>query len=174
MFKNIRDLLGRISEKSGNIARVFEDILGGLKELSTEVEPLQIDPGGFERQIGGGRKRSLIKDLDSAIKSVVEGIEEINLIPGEPGDCYPLCICKAFGKWNSRKYGFKGIAEKTISYWQSCSEINEITLIITFAWDELDFNQIFRKQFDYQTSDPDKTVCVILATSQGFSIQYLK
>lgn len=173
MFNNIRDILGRLSEKSGNIARVFEDILGELKELSTEVEPLRIDRGGFERQISGGRKRSLIKDLGSAIESVVERIEEINLIPGEPGNCYPLCICKAFGKWNSRKYGFKGIAEKTIAYWDNCYKINRHTVIFTFAWDEIDFNQNYRKIFNTHTADQNKTVCIILVTSQGFSIQYL-
>ena len=173
MFKNIRDLLGRISEKSGNIARVFEDILGELKELSTEVEPLRIDRDGFERQISGERKRSLIKDLGSAIERIVERIEEINLIPGEPGDCHPLCICKAFGTWNSQQ-GFKGIANQTISLWLSCSKVNKDTLIFTFAWDELDFNKRYRKKFDAQTSNPNKTVCVILVTSQGFSIQYLR
>ena len=32
MFKNIRDLLGRLSELSGDVARVFEEIFRVLKQ----------------------------------------------------------------------------------------------------------------------------------------------
>ena len=175
MYKNTRDLLGRLGECNKDFAGIFDDILKEMKELSTEVDPTEGDGGYFDKQITNRKKGSLAKDLGEAIAVVADRIGNINMIPGEPGNCcYPFCISKAFGKWNSHKYGFKGIAKKIISYWKSCAEINEITLIITFAWDELDFNQNFRKNFDLRTSNYNKTVCVILATSQGFSIQYLK
>ena len=174
MFKNIRDILGRLSEISGDVARVFEEIFGELKKISTEVEPMRIDRDGFDVQIFNRKKRNLNKDFGEAIDVVADRIGNINMIPGVPGNCYPLCISKAFGKWNSRKYGFKGIAERTIDYWLTCSKVNRDTIIFTNAWDEIDFNQNFRKRFDSQTSNSDKTVCVILATSQGFSIQYIR
>jgi len=174
MFKYVNDMLGRISKNSRDVAGVLEEIFGRLKEISVEVEPMRMDRDGFEEQITNRKKRSLNKDLGEALDIVADRIGKINMIPGEPGNCYPMCICKAFGKWNSRKYGFKGIAEKTIDYWLSCSEVNRDTIIFTNAWDEIDFNQRYRKHFDSQTNNPDKTVCVILVTSQGFSIQYLK
>ena len=174
MFNNIRDILGRLSKISGDVARVFEEIFGELKKISTEVEPMRIDRGGFDEQIFNRKKRNLNKDFGEAIDVVADRIGNINMIPGVPGNCYPLCISKAFGKWNSRKYGFKGIAERTIDYWLTCSKVNRDTIIFTNAWDEIDFNQNFRKRFDSQTSNSDKTVCVILATSQGFSIQYIR
>ena len=174
MFKNINDILGRISEKNRDIAGVLEEIFGTLKEIAVEVEPMRTDRGGFDEQISNRKKINLNKDFGKAVDIVADKIGNINMIPGVPGNCYPLCISKAFGKWNSRKYGFKGIAERTIDYWLTCSKVNRDTIIFTNAWDEIDFNQNFRKRFDSQTSNSDKTVCVILATSQGFSIQYIR
>lgn len=174
MFKNINDIIDRISENSPDLAGVLEEIFRRLKEISIEVEPMRMDRDGFGRQITDRWKRSLNKDLGEAVDIVADRIGKINMIPGEPGDCHQLCICKAFGKWNSRKSGFIGIAERTIDYWLSCSNINRDTIIFTNAWDEIDFNQRFKSHFDSQTNNPDKTVCVVLVTSQGFTIQYLR
>ena len=48
MFKNINDILGRISEKNRDMAGVLEEIFGTLKEIAAEVEPMRTDRDGFD------------------------------------------------------------------------------------------------------------------------------
>ena len=160
MFNNLNNLIDRVSRTNTNIADILEEIFGRMKEIT-------------KRRDSYRNKQKINENLDRAIEILTDRIENINMIPGVPGSCYPICITKAFGKWNSRKYGFKGMAEKTINYWLSCSDINKDTIIFTNAWDQIDFNENFLNHFDSHSKQPDKTVCVILVTSQGFSIQYL-
>ena len=115
MFKNINDIMDRISEISPDLAVVVEEIFGRLKELSDD------------------NSEHNSRDLEKILDRISDRIGNINMIPGMPGSCHKLCISKAFGKWNSRKNGFKGIVEKTIAYWMSCSEVNRDTIILTNA-----------------------------------------
>ena len=172
MFENATDILKRISNKNEKLAEICNIILNSLIEL----ESLRMDRENSEMQTLGKRKRQLIDDVSKAVDRLADGLNNnnINMIPGEPStSCYPICISKAFDKWGAIN-GFKGVAERTITYWLSCSKVNQGTLILTFAWDEIDFMQKLKEQFDGYANNPDKTVCVILITSQGFSIQYLK
>lgn len=172
MLNNKKEIVGKISETSVELAEIVNRVIGELGEIASNFGPLRMDRESFEKQIKP--KRNLNDDMEESINRIANRLGEINMIPGVPGSCHQLCISKAFGKWNSRKYGFKGIAEKTIAYWDNCSKTNRHTVIFTFAWDELDFNQNYRKIFNTHTADPNKTVCIILVTSQGFSIQYLR
>ena len=58
MFKNINDILGRVSEKNRDIAGVLEEIFGTLKEIAVEVEPMRTDRGGFDEQISKSSQSS--------------------------------------------------------------------------------------------------------------------
>ena len=80
----------------------------------------------------------------------------------------------AFNKWSSQLGGFKGIVDKTVDYWLQCFKINKGTIILTSAWDEKSFKERFKSKFDAYSSHSEKTVCIILLTSKGASIQYLQ
>jgi hypothetical protein len=157
------------------MAELLDDIIRGLVESQNEltVEPLRTDLDGLKEQLFGKPKRILTDDIKTSIVKLTEH-SNINIIPGDvPSICHPICLGKAYKKWNS-KVGFTGVAEQIIAYWLQCANKNKDTLIITFAWDELDFNHKFKRKFDAQSNHKDKTVCVVLVTSQGFSIQYLR
>ncbi len=175
MFKNIKDILNRVAEHSPSMAGLLDDIIKGILDIPKEprVEPLKSDFDGLKEQLSGHPKRILTDDIQTSIDRVTDH-SDINVIPGGlPSACHPICISKAFNKWKS-KVGFTGIAEKTIAYWLNCAEVNKDTLFFTFAWDEIEFNQKFKSKFNAQTNNPNKTVCVVLVTSEGFSIQYLR
>ncbi len=96
------------------MAELFGKIFNTLTEIATEVEPLRIDRDALEQQLKNRKKRNIYEDLNNAIDKVADRIGDINIIPGKPGSCHSLCVSKSFGKWNSRKDGFKGIAEKLL------------------------------------------------------------
>ena len=153
MINNIKDILREVASTSEELAGILDDILKGIEGINN--------------------KSHLPTVINESIDNFADNMGRINMIPGEPGGCHQLCISKAFGKWGANN-GFKNIASQTITYWLSCAKINRFTIIFTSAWDELDFNQRFRKKFNAQCSDPNKNVCIILTTSQGVSIQYLR
>ena len=153
MINNVKEILREVASTSEELAGILDDILKGIKGIND--------------------KSSLPAVINESIDNFADNMGRINMIPGEPGACHPLCISKAFDKWGA-KTGFKNIASQTITYWLSCAKINRFTIIFTSAWDELDFNQRFREKFNAQCSDPNKNVCIILTTSQGVSIQYLR
>jgi hypothetical protein len=129
--------------------------------------------GGLLAEVLDGAQDRSVDGVSESIDRVASGIGELNMIPGSPGSCHELCICKAFDKWGA-KSGFRGVSEQTITLWLACAETNRNTIVFTTAWDEIDFNQRYRNQFDAQTSDPHKTVCVVLVTSQGIAIPYFE
>ena len=153
MFNNIKEILREVASTSEELAGILDDILKGIEVISN--------------------KSDLPAVINESIESMADSMGEINMIPGVPGGCHQLCISKAFGKWGANN-GFKKIANKTITYWLSCAKINRFTIIFTSAWDELDFNQRFRNKFNAQSNDPNKSICVVLVTSQCMSMQYIK
>ena len=83
-----------------------------------------------------------------------------------------------FGILNT-KYGFNKIAVKIKDYWLGCGDINCRTLVITDAWDNLNFYCRYKKSFDIYTSTKNRnnvkhTVAIILCGDYGFSLQYLR
>ena len=153
MINNVNEILREVASTSEELAGILDDILKGIDGIND--------------------KSDLPTVINESIDNFADNMGGINMIPGVPGGCHKLCISKAFGKWGANN-GFKNIASQTITYWLSCAKINRFTIIFTSAWDELDFNQRFRKKFNAQCSDPNKNVCIILTTSQGVSIQYLR
>jgi hypothetical protein len=55
----------------------------------------------------------------------------------------------------------------------NCKKINQSILILSFSWDEIDFLERYKKIFDDYTNK-GKTICVVLITTEGDSIQYLR
>jgi len=110
---------------------------------------------------------------DSAIliDNVVRNLNNINIVPGEFGDCHETCVALFTGKWNSKKNGLGNIDKLLFPYWFRCLK-NKYTLVITSAWDEKSFNEKLKNSFDSHAVNNKPTV-VILLTSMGFSIQYL-
>ena len=153
MINNVKEILREVASTSKDLAGILDDILKGIDGIND--------------------KSDLPTVINESIDNFTDNMGRINMIPGEPGGCHQLCISKAFGKWGANN-GFKNIASQTITYWLSCAKINRFTIIFTSAWDELDFNQRFRNKFNAQSSDPNKNICVILTTSQGVSILYLR
>lgn len=170
MGNNIEDILRRISEKSEELADIFGSVAGRI------LEELSSDEGSNDNE--RGKLKSPLKEMPTIANRIVDGTfgrTPINIFPGGiPGICHRVFICKAFGKWNSFKSGFKGTAKYlTTDYFKNCGKINNSILILTFAWDQLDFIEQFKDKFDIYTNQ-NKTICVVLVTTEGFSIQYLR
>jgi hypothetical protein len=162
--QHIYEISGQIAEKDTELAGIFDRILGGLAEK------------GLFNQTSKS-KNSERSDLHntkiSDIVNILDQFGKMNIIPGEPNSpCLPFCVCCAFDKWQSNK-GFRGIAGKTIAYWLSCPDVNRGTLILTFAWDDVDFYEKYKPLFDRYTNDPRHTIAVVLITNRGISLQYL-
>jgi hypothetical protein len=170
MFNNINEVQAQIAELDEGLAQIFLDFAGMLsEEIHDENEDAK------QRQ---SQNRNIIKEFPNISSKIVDGITKgtpINIFPYDiKGPCQPICLCKAFGKWNSYKSGFKGIADYLINhYFNECSYQNKSILILTFAWDELDFIERFKEIFDDYT-EQYKIICVVLVTLSGFSIQYLR
>jgi len=85
-----------------------------------------------------------------------------------------ITVCKAFGKWHSKMSGFRGVGQFLLDdYLPNAGNARGTVLILTFAWDEVDFIDNYKAAFDNFTSKAG-TICVILVTLRGISIQYLK
>ncbi len=170
MRNNIDEIFSRIVEKDRELA----GILGNFAERFLEETHYN------NEEIDGNHKRSKrqLRDYPKLANGIIDRITngtQINLYPSDLiGKCHPICVCKAFGKWNSYKLGFKGTAKYLLNnYFKGCGKINKSILIFTFAWDELDFLEKFKEEFDNYTRQ-GKTICVVLITLNGMSIQYLR
>jgi len=167
MNNNIEQIYQEISQVDEELARIFR-----------EFDEISFDSFGMNRasadDFGSNIPTKTIKDKYNDLFNKLAGhIGDINIIPGGiVGECHPICLCNALDKWQS-KNGFKGIAERVIALWISCFNINRKTLVFTFAWDELDFIEKFKEKFDNYASQ-GRTICIILVTLNGMSLQYLK
>ncbi len=170
MYEQIVEIRNRISRKNNQLGDIFEQI---AKEI---IERENIYPSDYnsEEPLIGRRTKDITKDFGKTINEIGRG-GYINTYPnGEPGNCRPILVCNAIGKWNSFKFGFKGSAKYLVDhYFQSCSAINEGILIFSAAWDEIDFNELYRDKFNLYVQQ-GKTICVVMVTLQGFSLQYLR
>jgi hypothetical protein len=76
----------------------------------------------------------------------------------------------ALNKWDGEG-GFCFVAKQTMTYWLECLEENSRTLFLTSAWDELDFIEHYKAQFDAYAKKHQ--VVVILVNVNCFSMTYL-
>jgi len=155
IFNQLRD----VSNSDGIVEGIIGEILGEIGRLNQRTGD-KISPGAFT------------KIADECFNRNVDG-RSINTYPeGKPSNCHPLCVCNAFGKWNSYKNGFKGTAKYLIEkYFKACGHTNRNVIILTFAWDEIDFNERFKTHFDNYVAQ-GKSISVILLTSQDITIPY--
>lgn len=163
-LESINKISGQIAEKDAQLATMFDDIIGDLMHENERNQD------SFSRELG-------ISGLSKIrLKNVVDQYSRINCINVIPGtqsrSCQDYCICFAFDKWQATK-GFRGVIKSTIEYWLSCFKMNRGTLIFTYSWDGVDFNEKCKKSFDNYTKDSQHTVAVILISSIGVSLQYL-
>ena len=179
--KKLSDDLNRvqnqISEVDENLGKILNSLLGfAIDKVIYKIR----------KEESSGEKRKEIRE--PFIKKVKQHIKEeakraskegeINLYPAE-GDvsCREICVALAFNKFGSRNDkdpGFKGVAEWLSEYWLSCSNKNKSTLIFTFSWDEVDFIERYKNNFDARVSRADKTVAVVLITPRSISLPYLR
>jgi hypothetical protein len=170
MNESINAIYKKIGRKNEELAEIFRRISGALSENQfrndEQTDDKQSKPDKFEKD--------LKKKAKKAVSDATAGTQ-INLYPSEvKGDCHPECVCYAFGKWNSYKTGFKGVAKYlSEKYMINCKKINQSILILSFSWDEIDFLERYKKIFDDYTNK-GKTICVVLITTEGDSIQYLR
>ena len=157
-MNKIRSRIGGKNEKLGSLFSELSEKLGRIREV--------------ERRNG------------NIYKGVKKGIEETtrhsraNLIPSnKQAPCRKYCIGYAFNKWNSKSKtepGFRKVATQMIDYWLGCSDVNRGTIILTSAWDEVDFKARFQNSFNNYAQKSDHTVAVVLITPSDLSLQYLR
>ncbi|MCX6152620.1 MAG: hypothetical protein NT007_00510 [Candidatus Kapabacteria bacterium] len=169
MLKFYDEICSRIMKKDDILAQIFNELAAALSE------EINSDHGGFDNQHQIDQSAKNLPKLANEISNRILNGDKINIYPGGfPGKCHSVCVCKAFGKWNSYKYGFKGTAKYLVEeYFVNCLKINQSILILTFAWDELDFIEKFKDKFENYIKQ-GKIICVVLVTINGFSIQYLR
>lgn len=162
--QEIKKIFQQIAEKDEKLARLFDDFANRIYQESA----LNRDTDNVN--IGKLKSRRLYPE-DVLDKSSENG--KINVIPSDyDADCQSYCICFAFDKWQSSN-GFKGVVNKAFDYWFSCFKVNRGTLIFSYAWDDVDFNEKYKNRCDQYTRDQQHTVAIVLITSKGFSLQYL-
>jgi hypothetical protein len=163
-YDGINKISRQIAEKDAELASLFDSIIGEVMHAQEERNNLENYGSRVAKQ-----SKTIIEDIASRIKRY----GNINVIPGSGStSCHAYCMCFAFDKWQASK-GFRGIAKSTIEYWLSCSKINKGTLILSYAWDEIDFIEKYKHAFDQYANEPTHTIAVILISSRGISIQYL-
>jgi len=95
----------------------------------------------------------------------------INLIPSDAaGSCKDVCVSLALDSWGAKE-GFVKVAQKTIILWLACCRINEMTLIVTTAWDGRRFDKDFGHYFAGYASSKHMIYVVLLSRS-GYQIVY--
>jgi hypothetical protein len=110
------------------------------------------------------------KDLKLKAREIVDNC----VAACQSDESQSISVCKAFGKWHSKMGGFRGVGQFLLDdYLPNGDNARGTVLILTFAWDEVDFIDKYKAAFDNFTSKAG-TICVILVTLRGISIQYLK
>ena len=164
-YESIKKISRQIAEKDDELASLFGDIIGEMIDLRGRNE-------NFGKYESGELNQSKRRKEDTINRIGQHG--NINVIPGITAtSCQSYCVCLAFDKWQSSK-GFRGIFTSVIDYWLACAKINRGTIIISYAWDDLDFTERYKKRFDHYASDHQHTIAVILISSNGISLQYFK
>ncbi len=192
MRNDISEIINRISDKDMELAKLFEYFANEFLEMEKLTENFS---KRFSKKATYSSNRIIINHelLKSQLKYLPEVANAIidigaaqqfkikihpslikeglfNLYSSEKKEeCDSICVCKAFDEWNCDKLGFKGAAK----YLFNSYFIKKSTLILTFAWDELDFIKKFKECFDSYASE-GKTICIVLVTLDGMSIQYLR
>lgn len=163
--EDIEKVRQQIAEKDRGLADLFNDLIKRI--IDQKRREIIIDKEGDIRS-------NPIKITIDDIVNSNRGSGNMNIIPGEFGAaCFEDCVCFAFDKWQSSK-GFHGIAKKVIEYWLACSKINRRTLIISNAWDDIDFFDKYKRSFDKYAQDPTHKIAIVLVSSMGISLQYLQ
>ncbi|MDP2363661.1 MAG: hypothetical protein Q8M94_07820 [Ignavibacteria bacterium] len=174
MINSMDSVFDILAQKNRELADMFRDVAGRIMDECYRNNNKNEEHEEIDSSFG---ERIPTKILPKILSRLTEDVPlfgyPINLIPSKyKGGCHPNCLVLSFDKWGAEK-GFKGRANEMISYWLECNDINRNSLVITMAWDELDFNQNYLKNFNAHVSN-HKTICVVLVTSEGFSIQYLR
>jgi predicted Mrr-cat superfamily restriction endonuclease len=149
---SIKMVLDVMQQKTPDLADIFEQIAQDVFQIFNESESLHFD--------------LLTSKLNHLAMT-----QAADMIPVENnGNCQPLCLPMAFKKWDEEG-GFCQVAKETMTYWLSCLEENSRTLFLTSAWDEVDFIEHYKAQFDAYAKKHQ--LVVVLVNMNGFSMTYL-
>ena len=101
----------------------------------------------------------------------------MNLFPSESkGKCQSFCLAIANKKFDKPRRGleagFKGIMLEIIAYWFNCTGVNKTTLILTGTWDNVAFEENYKKIIDNYTRVHNKKVIIIEVGPTGFFPRY--
>ena len=109
--------------------------------------------------------------LASRLTHLAKGLDA-HLIPDDiKKPCKKQSLAMALAKWEAPN-GFCAIAKQTMNHWLSCLDENTGTLLFTSAWDEVDFLERLKPQFDAYAKKHQ--LVIVLLTAHGFSITYIK
>jgi len=149
---SMKTVLETMQQQTPNLADTFDKIARESLEIFQESESVHFDL------------------LSGKLFSVAMGIEA-SLIPTDINpSCQKLCISMAIDKWKGER-GFCEVAKKSMTYWLECLEENSGTIFFTSAWDEIDFIERYKHQFDAYAKKHD--IVVILVSANGFLICHI-
>lgn len=149
---SIKTVLKTIQQQTPELADTFEKIALETFDIFQESETVHFDL------------------LTSKLFNVAAGIDA-HIVPMDiNGPCQKLCISMAINKWDAQQ-GFRDVAKQTMTYWLECLEENSGTIFFTSAWDEVDFIERYKPQFDSYAKK--HRVVVVLLTANGFLITYI-
>ena len=162
-FQDIIEIRQQIAEKDSKLAMLFDDfVLRIIQERELKIRANPMKPV-TSKKVRLNANNILDKESEDG---------KMNVIPSDFSRvCQSHCLCFALDKWQSSR-GFKGVANEVFDYWSHCYKINQGTLIFSYAWDDFDFIEKYKKRFDQYVIDPQHTVVVILVSSMDISIQY--
>lgn len=162
MNNEIYQILRLVSQKKYELQEILRDI---ARKLTVEIASYN---RRFYRELSELNYPS--RELQLKAREIVDNC----VAAGKSGEFPQVTVCKAFGKWNSKMGGFRGVGQYLLDdYLPNADNARGTVLILTFAWDEVDFIDKYKAAFDDYTRQSG-TICVILVTLRGISIQYLK
>ncbi|MEI6091763.1 MAG: hypothetical protein WCR42_15005 [bacterium] len=162
MNDEIYQILRNIARKKFELVEILGDI---ARNLTVEIASYN---RRFYKELSELNYPS--RDLQLKAREIVDNC----IAADKSGESQQVNVCKAFGKWQSRMGGFRGVGQYLLDeYLPNADNARGTVLILTFAWDEVDFIDKYKAAFEDFTRQTG-TICVILVTLRGISIQYLK
>jgi hypothetical protein len=161
MLNNIESVLNKISDRNPEAAEYFQMILLKLDELYSDLNIQDID----------NSEERISRAADIMSRQLENTMGRFNLIPSrKKGECHRFCLVKCEGKWKTKSGFYKMIKNEVVDYWLNCKN-NELTIILTSSWDQVEFDRDLKRKFEGYTID--KTAAVILLGEYDYMITYL-
>lgn len=155
-----KKILDKISKKDETHAEYLYSVFSSLDDFYSNLN-IQGIKNSKERT------SETVNILGENIKKI---FGRYNMIPSQKkGECQEVCLVKAEGRWKTQTGFYKMIKNEVTDYWLNCKR-NQLTIILTSSWDQVEFDRDLRRKFEGYTID--KTALVIFIGEYDYAVLY--